>query len=136
MRVFCASRYYHANPSVALCELDVFPVQLLHLSPSGDSITAVVDHVIGDREALLAAMQILIKFNEWLHEFNGLIVLFYVPVVCDQIRQRRKCCRVFSAELIWRDAEVLGKLASIAQIAVDSVGRVVANLHVFAHALL
>jgi hypothetical protein len=31
--------------------------------------------------------------------------------------------------------EVLGELSDVAQIAIDSVRRVVANLHVFAHAL-
>ncbi len=41
---------------------------------------------------------------------------------------------VLGAELIREDAKAFGELGDIAQIAVDGVGRVVANLHVFEYA--
>ncbi len=42
---------------------------------------------------------------------------------------------VLGAEAVRRGAEVLGELGDVAQIAIDRVGRVVANLQVFEHAL-
>jgi hypothetical protein len=42
---------------------------------------------------------------------------------------------VLSTEAIRRGVEVLGELSDVAQIAIDGVRRVVANLYVFAHAL-
>jgi hypothetical protein len=42
---------------------------------------------------------------------------------------------VLGAEVVGRGVEVLGKLCHIAQIAIDGMGRVVANLQVFEHPL-
>jgi hypothetical protein len=42
---------------------------------------------------------------------------------------------MLGVEMIGRGVEILGELGDVAQIPVDGVGRVVANLHVFEHAL-
>jgi len=42
---------------------------------------------------------------------------------------------VLGAEVIGRGVEVLGELGDRAQIGVDGMGRVVANLQIFEHAL-
>jgi hypothetical protein len=42
---------------------------------------------------------------------------------------------MLGVETIGRGMEMLGELGDVAQIPVDGVGRVVANLHVFEHAL-
>jgi hypothetical protein len=42
---------------------------------------------------------------------------------------------MLGSEKIWGGIEILGELADIAQIAVDGMGREVANPHVFEHAL-
>jgi hypothetical protein len=41
---------------------------------------------------------------------------------------------VLGTEAIRGGAKVLGELGDVAEIAIDGVGRVVANLHVFEHA--